>query len=253
MFLVLVSSRSNFLLLMFFGALPSKEILVENTKPCSLGNFLNKVDESLCTPALLFFSCVCFVVNKNQIWFFFFTLLLNMTFCLIWVDCVYIYSMSIRLYTDFDPPSASPHTFDLCKILFLFFRHSSDYVITILQNYVIMFIALKKKKEKNARQVGQTLQNPPDLLEFNLLFTFWRRWLSIVVFEFFCIIWLPSQPRAGFHRQEVRLPVPKPGLNRRPSVGHGPANRKRAKHPGSVPRNRYWTVDSYAFRSRYTF
>lgn len=49
MFLVLVSSRSNSLLLMFFGLLPSKEILVENTKPCSLGNFLNKVDESLCT------------------------------------------------------------------------------------------------------------------------------------------------------------------------------------------------------------
>lgn len=96
MFLVLVSSRSNFLLLMFFDLLPSKEILVENTKPCSLGNFLNKVDESLCTP-LSSFSDVYVLLLTKSTWACFCTLPLNMTS--VGFGC--IYSMSVCTLTLF--------------------------------------------------------------------------------------------------------------------------------------------------------
>lgn len=115
-------------------------------RPCSLENFLNKVDESLrsCSPLCFFLSFFLLVTKTKPVLVFFCFLFFEQIFfyyyeyeydfCFIFVDRVCIYYMSISLYTDFYSHFASPDTF-ICLFFVLFlsfsFCYSSDYVITI--------------------------------------------------------------------------------------------------------------------------
>lgn len=167
MFLVLVSSlRSNFSSWCPLARCQAnKFVLVENMKPCSLENFLNKVSESLRSPfSALFLSqpCLLLLTNKTCTFFFFcrFFLLLWiwLLFYFCW-SCVYLlreYQSVHWFYSHF----ASP--WHLLFVYYLVcFCYSSDYVITIfLRKYVKMSIALKTPDRS-----AKTLKNSRDLLK----------------------------------------------------------------------------------------
>lgn len=102
---------------------------------------------------LLHFYFVSFVVNSNtqKKLYFFFIITLIFAFRIISVDRVYIYYMSISLYTDFYSRFASPATC-IC-VLFSFFCYSSDYVITIFffPSGICENVNSTKKKKKRKR------------------------------------------------------------------------------------------------------
>lgn len=165
---------------MFSGLLPSKQMSFR-WKPCSLENFLNKVNESLPSLFSSFFSPLCLLLltkTKPVLVFcrFFLIITMNMTSVLfLLVVCIFItwVSVSTLIYIHI-----LPHldTF-ICVWFFLFvclFCSSSDYVITF-------FVAVCENVDstkKNSRQVGENLEKllrpaETDNTDFNisLLFT----------------------------------------------------------------------------------
>lgn len=163
-------------------------------KPCSLENFLNKVDESLRSPFSLSHCRPClFVVNKTETCTFILFFLLLYDVCFTFVDHMYIYykyhSVHWCLFT-----FCLTWQLCLCITLSFFFCCSCDYVITELCENV---------NTKKALNGSAKLSRPAktDDADFNasVLFilanSYWR-WLPsvtffFVFFEYLCMIFTP--------------------------------------------------------------
>ena len=161
-------------------------------KPCSLENFLNKVDESLRSPPVVFFFLsVSSVVNKNKTCIFSLFFFLVFFFLLLWIwPLFYFCWWCVYLLHEYQSVHWFLFTFCLTWHLYLciillevcFFCYSSVYVITIFaeicENVDSTKGKKKKGKKKPTRQVSQNLKKlsrpaETDNTDFNisLLFT----------------------------------------------------------------------------------